>query len=167
MSTLVLRLPYPISGNDYWAHRCYYDKKTRAYRAVTHRTHEANAYIDECRWIAKKAGIYQPLSGRLVVGYRLYPHRPQDWATRQRKLGEWWDDGVRCIDLGNAEKVVSDAMQGLLYADDAQFRKLVLERMEPDANGARLMAFIQRVERAQLTLLASPPLRDVVISAHV
>ena len=132
---ITITLPYPISANRYWAHRVIPGKPPRA---VTYVTTEAKEYRAEVARIARAAGVLQ-LAGRYVLEIDLYPRRPLDWAKRVRKLGAEWDDSVQCIDLGNAEKVLSDALQGTLFADDCKARRIVLERMEPDEHGARLV----------------------------
>ncbi|MFX7793104.1 RusA family crossover junction endodeoxyribonuclease, partial [Acinetobacter baumannii] len=50
-----------------------------------------------------------------------------------------WDDTVRCIDLDNAKKVLLDALKGVAIEDDQWVRRIVAERMEPDADGARVV----------------------------
>jgi len=85
----------------------------------------------------------------VLLHVQLYPNRPHDWARRARKEPTW-DDSVMCIDLGNCEKVLSDALNGIAWADDKQLRRIVLERAEPD-KGARL-------EVAVVYLAASPSL---------
>jgi len=71
----------------------------------------------------------------------MYPHRPQDWEKRARKLGSNWDDGVRSIDLDNAIKVTLDAMKGVAFVDDVWVRRIEAERAEPDGE-ARLVVRI-------------------------
>jgi len=137
-AVITLTLPYPISANRYWAHRVIPARAGKPAMALTYVTPEAKAYRCEVEKIAKAAGVAQ-LAGRYQLEVDLYPHRPLDWAKRVRKLGPEWDDSVQCIDLGNAEKVLSDALQGTLFADDCQARRIVLERMEPDEHGARLV----------------------------
>lgn len=146
-----LALPYPISANRYWASRM---AKTKAGVAFvqTYVTPEARAYRTECGWIAKRV-IRKPITGRVHVHAMLYPHRPEDWRARQRKHGELWDDTVQCIDLGNCEKVMSDALQGIVFADDCQIRRILLERMEPDEHGARLQVFVYEATPMQRALL--------------
>jgi crossover junction endodeoxyribonuclease RusA len=136
-----LVLPYPISANRYWASRVVKAKGTGKWMAVTYVTPEAKAYREACAWAASRA-IRQPFGGRIRLEAQLYPHRPQDWLRRMSKLGPTWDDGVQCIDLGNAEKVMSDALQGIVFADDCMYRRIVLDRMEPDEHGARLVVRI-------------------------
>lgn len=143
-----LTLGYPPSANRYWAVRGYYDKATKAWRTMTYTTAEAMTYKESVAWAAKAAGIRTPFAGRVELAYRLYPARPQDYVTRQRKEGATWDDTVRCIDLGNAEKVVSDALNGIAWEDDRWLRKIVAERMEPDEHGARLVVWIRPIPPA-------------------
>ena len=152
---ITLALPYPISANRYWASRVIKAKATGQWMAMTYVTPEAKAYKKSIGWIARQAGVRQPLSGRIRLHAELFPHRPLDWQRRMRKLGELWDDSVQCIDLGNAEKVMSDALQGVVIADDCMFRRIVLDRMEPDALGARLVVRVKKVD-AQVVQASFP-----------
>jgi len=138
---IVLTLPYPVSSNRYWQSFV----PAGARRALVHLSTEAKAFKREVAQIARARGIAKPLEGRIAVHMRLFPNRPQDWKKRQSKLGAWWDDTVQCIDLGNCEKVTSDALQGIVYADDKHIRRLLLERMEPDEHGARVIVAIQQL----------------------
>ena len=138
---ILLTLPYPVSANRYW--QSFVPPGAR--RAVVHLSTEAKHYKRDVMQIALAAGISKPLEGRIAMALRLFPQRPQDWRTRQRKLGELWDDDVRCIDLGNAEKVLSDALQGIVFEDDKRIRRLQLERMEPDEHGARVIVAIEQL----------------------
>lgn len=123
--------------------------------AMTYVTPEAKAYREQLALIARQAGVFAPINGRVRLHAALYPHRPLDWQRRMRKLGELWDDSVQCIDLGNAEKVMSDALQGVVIADDCMFRRIVLDRMEPDALGARLVVRVKKVD-AQVVQASFP-----------
>lgn len=149
-----LTLPYPVSANRYWATRVVYSPKIGKHIAITYVTSEAQAFRDECAAIARDAGA-QLLTGRLHMHLQLYPHRPLDYLARQRKLGEDWDDSVQCVDLGNCEKVLADALQGIVYEDDKQVWRQSKERMEPDAHGARVVVQVWQLERqrAQASLL--------------
>jgi crossover junction endodeoxyribonuclease RusA len=51
------------------------------------------------------------------------------------------------MDLGNCEKVLSDALNGIAWLDDKQLRRIVLERCEPDDRGARVEIEIDAVRR--------------------
>jgi crossover junction endodeoxyribonuclease RusA len=139
-----LVLPYPISSNRYW--RSFVPRGKQ--RAVVVRSAEAEAYKAEVGYRARHAGIRTPLLGRISLQVQLYPPRPQDWARRARRNPLAWDDDVRCIDLGNAEKVLSDALNGIAWLDDKQHRRILLERMEPDGD-ARVVVRIQELALAQ------------------
>lgn len=137
LQPVTLVLPYPISANRYW--RTYMPKGFKA--PVTVVSSEAKAYKSEVGWLAKEAGIRSPIAGRVAVSYVLYPKRPQDWAKRTAKDPEGWDDTVLCIDLDNAQKVLMDALKGVVFDDDKWVRKIHAERAEPDGD-ARLIVTI-------------------------
>lgn len=144
--TVTLRLPYPISANRYW----------RPVKLGTHitivPTKEAKQYKADVAVRARLAGVCNPIEGRIKLEIWLYPNRPQDWAKRQRQHGAAWDDTVRCIDLGNCEKVLSDAMNGVVFVDDAWIRTIIMQRMEPDADGERVVV--------RITPIAIPKLQE-------
>jgi len=141
MTKIVLTLPYPVSANRYW--RTYMPKGFKA--PVTTLSAEAKAYKSEVGWLAKAAGIRAPLVGRVAVAYTLYPNRPQDWQKRMRRDGAAWDDTVQCIDLDNAQKVLMDALKGIVFEDDRWVRRITAERAEPDGEG-RLVVTITAIE---------------------
>jgi len=160
-----LVLPYPISANRYWASRVVTPKGGGRPMAVTYVTPEAKAYREQVAWIARGAGVRVPLKGRIRLHAELYPHRPLDWQKRMRKLGECWDDSVQCIDLGNAEKVMSDALQGIVFADDCMYRRIVLDRCEPDDKGERLVVHIEQIAlKHEQAALLTP---DLIAEAEV
>lgn len=144
-----LDLPYPISANRYWASRVIRVKGTMSWRAMTYVTPEAEAYRQQVKWLAHAAGVRAPITGRVELAYRLYPHRPDDWQKRMRLDPINWDDTVQCIDLGNAEKVMSDALQGVVIENDRRTWRLGGERMEPDAKGARLVVWVRNIPRQE------------------
>ncbi|WP_323141301.1 RusA family crossover junction endodeoxyribonuclease [Massilia phyllosphaerae] len=143
-----LTLPYPISANRYWATRVIPGKGPRKAQAMTYVTPEAKAYKAEVQRLAMAAGWHAPIIGRYAMHIQLYPHRPVDWKTRQRKFGAAWDDTVQCIDLGNSEKVLSDALKDVVMPDDKWGRRILLERMEPDGE-ARVVVTITAMPVAQ------------------
>ena len=55
-----------------------------------------------------------------------------------KKDPEHWDDTAQCIDLDNAQKVMFDAMKGVVFVDDDRVFRIVGKRVEPDENGARV-----------------------------
>lgn len=139
---ITLTLPYPVSANVYWATRII-KAKGRPARAMTYVTKEAEAFREQVRTIARAAGLAEPMTCRVEMAIRLYPARPQDWAKRARLDPTTWDDDVRCIDLGNAEKVLSDALQGIVFDDDRRIWRQHKERMEPDGGPARVVVAIR------------------------
>jgi crossover junction endodeoxyribonuclease RusA len=153
---IVLSLPYPISANRYWATRVISVKGRQM--PVVYVTSDAKAFKEQVGWACKAAGIRKPLAGRVAISVQLYPHRPQDWATRQRKHGAAWDDTVMCLDIDNANKVLLDALKGVAIEDDKWVRRLTSERMEPDEKGARVVLRIEQVaaEQPQGELIEGP-----------
>lgn len=127
-------LPYPVSANRYW--RSFVPRGSS--RAIVTRSPEALAYIREVQLLMARNGLIKPLSGWVYVRIRLYPRLPKDWLKRVKKDPDGWEHGVQCMDLGNCEKVLSDALNGIVWDDDKRIRLLLLERMTPDEHGARV-----------------------------
>ncbi len=142
MAVHTLVLPYPVSANRYW--RSFVPRGAK--RAVTVVSDEAKEYRTAVAVLAKQQGMRLPLDGRVELTLRLFPQRPQDWAKRAQRDPDSWDDDVRCIDLGNAEKVLCDALNGIAWIDDKQLRRILLERCEPDGE-ARVEVTIAPVKR--------------------
>lgn len=143
---ITLRLPYPVSSNRYWATRVVTPKGRKPF-ATTYVTPEAEAYKADVALLATAAGLRVPLEGRVAMRIDLFPERPQDWVKRAQADPDYWDDDVRCIDLGNCEKVLADALQGIAYVNDKQLRRIYLERQEPDQFGARCIVTIGRLHQ--------------------
>jgi crossover junction endodeoxyribonuclease RusA len=148
MQPITLTLPYPISANRYWATRTVPAKGARKAMAMTYVTPEAKAYKATVERLVRATGITKPLAGRVQLDVKLFPHRPLDWQTRQRKLGAAWDDGVQCLDLDNANKVLLDSLKDVAIEDDKWVRRLTSERMEPDGE-ARVVVTITTVPVVQ------------------
>lgn len=153
MNTITLTLPYPISANRYWASRVVTPKGGRA-MALPYVTTEAKAFKASVLQLARAAGIIAPITGRVAIDVKLYPHRPLDWQKRQRLAGAAWDDTVQCIDIDNANKVLLDSLKEIVIDDDKWVRRLSSERMEPDGE-ARVVVTVTRIatEQPQLTLV--------------
>ncbi|MBA4285455.1 MAG: RusA family crossover junction endodeoxyribonuclease [Xanthomonadaceae bacterium] len=133
-----LTLPYPCSANRYWR------TAVVAGRVSTFVSGEAKQYRRdvELAWM-QAYGARAAATGPLTLTLALHGPCPQDWAKRERKEGpNWWLD-ARCIDLGNAEKVVADALQGLAYADDKQLVEQHKFKRPPDERGARVEIWIE------------------------
>jgi crossover junction endodeoxyribonuclease RusA len=142
---IALTLPYPISANRYW--RTYMPKGFKA--PVTVPSAEAKAYKAQVCGLAKIAGVKAPIAGRVAVAIRLYPNRPQDWAKRAAKDPMGWDDTVQCLDLDNANKVLFDALKGVVIEDDRWVRRITAERMEPDGE-ARVEIVVEAIQAAEV-----------------
>lgn len=144
MNSITLSLPYPISANRYWATRVVTPKGKKP-MALTYVTPEAKEFKAEVGRIAAAAGA-GVITGRVQLEIWLYPHRPLDWEKRMRLHGPSWDDTVQCIDLGNAEKVVSDALKDVVMEDDKWFRRIMSQRMVPDGRPARVVVRVSEVK---------------------
>jgi len=153
MNPITITLPYPLSANKYWR-----PVIINGHSMIVP-TKEAKQFKADVKMFCWRAGIRKPLAGRVEVCYRLYPARPQDWQKRMRVDGATWDDSVRCIDLDNAQKVLLDAFKGVVFEDDKWVRRIVAERAEPDADGARVVVTITplSVEQPQELLFADFP----------
>lgn len=110
-------LPNPISANRYWRHgngKTYLSKEARAFK---------NLVME--RAISQK-GYWSTLEGEVHVRYVYHPKaRQKESDARHRRL-----------DLGNVEKVLSDALQGIAFHDDYQIVKLTIDLGEPVKGGA-------------------------------
>jgi crossover junction endodeoxyribonuclease RusA len=137
-----LVLPYPVSANRYW--RTIVHPKTG--RALTLVSREAKTYKEECGWIAKAAGLRQPLAGHIELIIRLVP------ANRV------------CMDLDNALKVAIDALKGIAYVDDSQVRRINAERLEPNGRARLEVSIAEREQPKQLdipVMIGDIPARDI------
>jgi crossover junction endodeoxyribonuclease RusA len=142
---IVLTLPTPPSANRIWKTRV--AREGGRYIAQTYLTPEARAYKDEVGWLAKKAGISQPMPGRVWFDLQLYPALPDDFAQRYQRNQEGWDDDVRRLDLDNARKLLYDALQNICYGNDKLIFKDSGEVMEPDRHGPRVVVTIRQIAR--------------------
>jgi len=149
MKSITLTLPYPLSVNRYWT------PVSRGKHLAILPTKEGRKYKAEATTACLVQGVTEPITGRVQVDVKLYPHRPLDWQKRQRLAGAAWDDDVRCLDLDNANKVLFDAMKDVVFEDDKMIRRLSSERMEPDGLGARVVVTVTALatEQPQLALV--------------
>lgn len=128
-----LTLPYPISANRYWKTRVMNVKGHM--QACTYVSKEAKDFKEQVGWLARAAGVRAPLLGRVAIAYTLHPHRPQDYQRRMKRDPSGWEDTVQCIDLDNAQKVLLDALKGIVMEDDKWVRSITAERGEPVEGG--------------------------------
>jgi Holliday junction resolvase RusA-like endonuclease len=145
---ITLVLPYPLSGNRYKGERVVPKTKDRPAFTQKYLTAEAKEYVAEVQRRALMQGMRRPYPRRVQVDYQLYPARPQDWEKRSAADPLYWDDDVRCVDGDNAQKLLQDSLQGIAYSNDKMIWKYSMERMEPDAHGARIVVKITPIVRA-------------------
>lgn len=131
-----LILPYPISSNRYWVTFPYLDRITRKPKAVTVPSAEAKAYKQEVAWRAKAAGFKDPTSKPIeIASIKLCPRTNKDGSA----------SGV-VLDLGNCWKVVEDALQGVVYVNDKQIKRIRnVEYGEPTESGALIIEVVEFV----------------------
>ena len=144
VASILLSLPWPVSANRYWSTAIIKG------RAVTFVSKEAKVYKQSVGFLARSAGLREPIKGRIALTVRLFPPRPKDWARRAAKNPDTWDDDVRSIDLDNALKVTLDALKDIAFEDDRWVRQIHAERLEPDAHGARVEVEIRPLLRESI-----------------
>ena len=137
-------LPYPVSANRYW------HMVKIGPRSALAPTREAKAFKREVGLLAVMAGCRQPLDGRLSLRVELFPKRPLDYLKRVKARPDDWADSVMCLDLGNCEKVLSDALNGVAWHDDKQLHEITLVRRDPDEHGPRAVVTISPIVRAKI-----------------
>lgn len=144
-----LVLPYPVSANRYWRSFAYIDKATRKARSVTVPSDEAKSYKAAVGWIAKQAGCRTPSTRPIeIVSITLCPRMNKDGTASGTVL-----------DLLNAIKVFEDALQGIVYVNDKQIKRVrgPIEYGPPTEEGALLVEIIEYVPAAaRLFAEASP-----------
>ena len=109
----VLHLPYPLSVNRYW-------------RRAGYKTHISNAgrkYKQTVKAIGLRAGAIQH-KGNMQVQIIILP-----------KLTKAGVASKVLIDIDNGNKCILDALQGVLYEDDAQIKSLRVDYGEPVDGG--------------------------------
>ena len=126
-----ITLPVPPTSNHYWKPRAIYRKATGHKRAkwigTIYKTTEAKEYCEKVQRIALAAGFMPYLKGELVVFHMI-----------------WYRENMRG-DLGNREKCIEDALQGVLYLNDRQIKakhtEWILDRINP-----RVEVWVERYE---------------------
>lgn len=152
---ILLTLPYPPSANRYWRSRVIVPKGKTARDAFvsTYVSEEAKAFKETAQWSAVAAGVRQPMPGRIAIEYTLHPKLPQDWKARAKRDPNGWQDTVQCMDLDNAQKVLLDALKGVVFEDDRWVRQIIAKRGEPLTEACLLVAVRQVIEVVQPSLL--------------
>ena len=116
--------PFPPYVNAYWRSICTGTKGSGGFRAMTILSREARAYQERMKTYAAGA---TPLTGPVKLTIRVY---------RPRKIGDW--DGTI--------KPLCDALQGVLYLDDAQIVEAHVYRLDDKVN-----------PRVEVEITACPP----------
>lgn len=119
-----LILPYPVSANRYW--QSFVPKGWT--RAVVHPSTEAKDYKKAVGWIAKAAGLDGPTQKPLELRFTLCPRTNKDGSA-----------SAVVLDLGNALKVAEDALQGIVYVNDKQVKRIGMQYGEPVAEGSLIV----------------------------
>lgn len=107
-------LPYPVSANRYW----------KSFRGRMVVSKEAVEYKARVATIFRMVG--QPLieAGPVAAHILLHPRLTKKGVASLTRL-----------DLGNTEKVVSDALNGVAWKDDKQLVRILLEIADPIEGG--------------------------------
>lgn len=113
-----LWLPYPVSANRYWRHVGQKVVRSKA----------ANQYCGAVAVMALREG-FRPTSAPVALGVRLLPK-----LTKKGQASEV------CLDLSNAWKVAEDALQGLLFVNDKQVRRIEADFGDPVEGGGLVVA---------------------------
>lgn len=130
----VLDLPYPVSANRYW-------RSLGRGRVVV--SEQGQDFKRAVRKRAVAAGLVEPLDGPVSIQIFMHPKQVKDHVARERKHGPLWHLAVRCIDLGNSEKILSDALNGLAWKDDRQIVEIIKRRAYP-IDGGGVSVWIKR-----------------------
>ena len=109
----LVMLPYPISANRYF----------RNFRGRMVVSSEALEYKKQVVWTFNALGI-EPVWSDVALTMKLHPK-----LTTKGKASR------TLIDLDNCIKVCLDALQGVLYVNDKQVKKLTAEVGEPVLGG--------------------------------
>jgi len=117
----IIVFPHPVSANKYW--RSAVPKGWT--RAVTYPSAEAKAYKEEVGWLAKVAGFKVPTDKPVALTLVLCPRL---FDINGKRTGV-------VMDLGNCWKVAEDALQGIVYVNDRQVKKLCMEYGEKTDRG--------------------------------
>lgn len=89
-------------------------------------------YRELVRKAARQAGVHAPLSGGVVMSYVLYPKRPDDWRERFRQDPAGWDDAISPVSLDGVQRVLVDALRGVVFESDGRIRRIEADRGMPD-----------------------------------
>lgn len=123
MAAVRLDLPYPVSVNRYW----------RRGLNVTYVSKEGYTYKHAVRAIGCRAGV-KPFSEDVCLCVRILP--------RMKLNGEPFR---KSVDIDNGLKCVLDSLQGVLYMNDRQVKRLVVDYGAP-VRGGGCVVWAERLE---------------------
>lgn len=115
---VILNLDYPVSANRYW----------RSFNGRMVRSGEANDYQRHVRLVAQANGATL-IDGPVKV-----------WVTLMPKLNADGSTSKVCIDLDNCLKVALDALQGIVFGNDNQIKRIVATYGDAVAHGGMRVA---------------------------
>lgn len=124
---VTLSLPYPVSANRYW--------RTNSKTGAVYLSSEAKAYKRQVRTIAIASGVLNPMTRPVNVDVVFH--------ARMNKDGS--ESGV-VLDIDNVNKVLLDSMNNLVYVDDKQVRRYLIEFGSPIVDGGLTVTVSQRME---------------------
>jgi len=122
-----LTLPLPPSINNYWGLRLGVSsvkKKQIPMKYVTHAAKDYRSTVENI--ILKEYPNFHPLEGDLQIAVLIHP------ANRRKE------------DIDNRLKPLLDALQGVLYEDDAQIKTLRAELLDPEPSGCILVTLMEK-----------------------
>lgn len=109
---ITLNLPYPVSTNIYWRNnngRAHISEKGQAFKKTVQRNYQ---------WTMKL------IADHVELVIKVHPKLTKKGVTDSR-----------LIDLDNCTKCVLDSLINVVYFDDKQVKKIILEYGEPIING--------------------------------
>ena len=116
-TNVTIVLPVPPTSNMYWKPRAIYNKQKGKWIGTIYKTTEAKEYCKTVQLIALQADFMPYPKGVQVVFHMV-----------------WYRENMRG-DLMNREKVVEDALQGIMYMNDSQITakhtRWILDRKNP------------------------------------
>jgi crossover junction endodeoxyribonuclease RusA len=114
---ITLELPYPVSMNKIW----------RVYKGRQIQSKEATRYKNEIKYICSQRKV-QLTTGPVSVIIELRP-----------KMTIAGNASKTVIDLDNCLKATLDALQGIVFLNDKQVKRIYLYYGEPVESGALLV----------------------------
>lgn len=136
-----LELPYPVSANMYWRHV----PNKRTGLTMHFLSDEAKVYKEAVAWLGKAAGFRDPSEKDIEI--RSITLVPRTHNAEGKRIGAR-------MDLGNCWKIAEDALQGVVYVNDRQIKRIgCVQYGEPTRDGA-LIIEVAEFQHAALPLFA-------------